>query len=240
MRTTLFALLALTLVLVAPMAAAYDTNVDLKKQGGDDAWDVAIVLAGDEHVTNTYDGYSSCHFDTKTIDSAGSNTVIHWETPTGSVGGDGIQDGEVIHVGFSTADHDADIVDSYWTDEDGARIFGSKILIVGGHIGRDRVRVTNNFPLVAEVSVRAATFDGALPLEVLNARNDELMAQLEPLGGPFILLPGDEMVLPFEMPAPDGGAVVVLIESQGDGSQAVAMNFQQQDFGTATVDADLP
>ena len=238
MRMILYVALALAVGLTAPFALAFDTNVDLKKSGGDDAFDIAIVLAGHENVTGTYDGYPSGRFQTKTIDKAGSNTVIHWEAPTGSVAGDGVQNGEVVHVGFSTGDGDAEIVDSYWTDEDGARIFGSTVLIVGGHVGRDWIGVTNRFPLVAEVNVRAVGLDAPMPLAELNAQNEELMALLEPVGGPLVLGPGETVELPLPDAAAGAAAVVVLIESQGPGSQAVAQNFQQRTFAESA--ADLP
>jgi len=231
MRRILYFGLGLSLLAVAPFVLAYDTNVDLKKQGGDTAWDVAIVLAGQEDTTDTYDGYPSGRFQTVTVDSAGANTVIHWENPTGSVAGDGITDGEVVHVGFSTADHDASIADSYWTDENGARIFGSTVLIVGGHVGSDWVTVENTFPMAADIrSIRVGTFPAPLPLADLNARNLALLDQLVPVSGPMILLPGDTVSFPLAVPAVPGGSVVLLVEASAPDSDAVAMTFQQRSF----------
>jgi hypothetical protein len=218
------------ILLLSPVAGAYDTNVDLRKQGGPKAWDVGIVLAGQENVGPTYNGYSDCRFGTVTIDNAGANTVIHWENPSGSTGGDGIDNGEVIHVGFSTSDHDATIVDSYWTDENGARIFGSTVVVVGGHIGRDWVRVENTFPVVAHVNeVRVGAFAAAWPLADLNARNPELLDQLQPVGGGFELAPGESVILPFDGGA-DAAAVVVMIDANAPDSDAAAINFIQDTF----------
>lgn len=211
----------------APVAGAYDTNIDLKKQGGDTAWDFAIVLEGDESVGPTFNGYTSGRFGTVTVDDAGANTVIHWENPSGSIAGDGIDSGEVIHVGFSTADHNAKVVDSYWTDENGARIFGSTVVIVGGHVGTGWVTLENPFPIVAHIGeVRAGAFDRAWALADLNAHNAELLDQLLPVGGGFELAPGEVVTLPIPAGA-DAGAVVVAIEATAPGSEAAVINFIQ-------------
>lgn len=231
MRRILSLCLGLSLLAAAPFVLAYDTNVDLKKQGGETAWDIAIVLAGHEDTTNTYDGFSTGHFQTVTVDSAGANTVIHWENPTGSIAGDGIDDGEVVHVGFSTADGDASIADSYWTDENGARIFGSTVLIVGGHVGSDWVAVENTFPMVADIrSIRVGTFAAALPLAALNAHNADLLAQLVQVSGPMTLPPGGTVSFSLPEQVAPGGSVVLLVEAGSPESQAVTMTFQQRSF----------
>ena len=55
-RLRIITLVALGLMTSA--ALAYDVNKDLQNVGSQPAYDVAVVLAGQENVTGHFDGYS--------------------------------------------------------------------------------------------------------------------------------------------------------------------------------------
>jgi hypothetical protein len=224
MRKTLITL-ALFSVLAGP-AAAYDCNIDLKNTGFRTAWDVAVVLEGQENVTGTYNGVfqSMCH------DRTGTDTILHWENPKGAPFDDGIQPGEEIHVGWSVADGNSRPRDMYWTDEFGRRIPGSKIMTVTGYIGTGGIVFSNGTPDYVVIGPPKYTVrDRAWALADLVVANAELMGALTPLAADSVTLaPGAELFVPYPAGGvPVGATVVSVYETTSPGGAAQARVFVQ-------------
>jgi hypothetical protein len=241
MRKTLFSVvLAAALSTSASHAAGpVDCNVDLRNLGPWTAYDVAIVLAGNEKIDGTYDGVAPyLHFRNFCQSTDGSTTTLHWQTPwnetTNTPGV--ITPGTTIHVGYSTPDNTSEILDAYWTDEDGGRIPGAGIAITGGHIDHSGVTISNS--LRSRISISNLRYnlygiDSRLPLGALVGANEQLMASLRPLGGTEVvtLNPGESLRVNFPSPVPDGfSALVVFTEESGDpktNAAAQALVFTQ-------------
>lgn len=222
---------AATLILalaVSPLAA-YDCNIDIKNTGTQVAWDVAVVLEGIENITRTFDGYSTGRFQTLTKNTSGPNTVLHWEHPTGSIAGNGIDPNEIIHVGWSTTDQNSHVVDMYWTGEEGERLFGSNIRVTLAQIIGNRVTFSHAFASAGvdlrhiRYSIRPHRWD--LPL--LNPSNATLMASLRPLESFLHLEPGDVVTLTIPEAVPAGAAVTLVYEAGSPDSDGLSTVFVQ-------------
>src|SRR5580704_2621458 len=122
---TRFLMLGLSMGLLAIAAQAYDVNKDLRNLGPA-AHDLAVVLSGPETIIAHYDGYPSGNFASFSNGLSGSNQLLRWQNFWD--GNDNrIENGQVIHVGWTTADHSSSILDMYWTDVCGNRIPGSVV-----------------------------------------------------------------------------------------------------------------
>jgi hypothetical protein len=114
-------------------AFGLDKNDDLTNLGPD-AYDLVIVLSGKETVKMEdkyhFDGYETGSrkgkFSSFSSGPEGSDTKLHWQKfddGTDKI----IQKDQTIHVGWTTEDHNHQVLDMYWTDESGEKIFGSII-----------------------------------------------------------------------------------------------------------------
>ncbi|MBU8898616.1 hypothetical protein KRR26_23680 [Corallococcus sp. M34] len=224
----------LAFLLAAQGAAAYDYNVDLRNTGTTTAYDVAVVLDGAETVTNTFDGYGSgawdgYFYDVSNQPTADGNTVIHWQNMWGN--NSPIPPGDQIHVGWSTSDCHSTIKDMYWTSKTGGRIRGSVILNVSTGISYptptrpvirfDHIYATEVAVRMELTNVRFAVVNQGLSLEGLTSANQELMAQLRPLGqGRFTLDPGQSISLDVPATVNAGQALVVVYDTGATAAKA--------------------
>lgn len=228
LRRFLRRLVPLLVAVSASSALAMDVNLDIVNQGVE-AWDFAVVLAGTENVTQTYNGFSDgVRFGNAAQIQVGSDKLIHWTNPTKP-----IKPGELFHIGWSTADHTSRIKDMYFTDKYGQRIKCSSTLIVGGHFSPVRPNViafTNTFDAATAIAVRAPRFmiaEQPLPLAVLTSRNAELMAQLRPLTGDFEVRPGETVEVELPIPVQPGQAVNLVYDVTGAGTDGQVLSFVQ-------------
>ncbi len=108
-------------------AFAYDVNKDITNLGPP-AYDLTVVLAGIENVTNNYNGNvvppNQGTFSSFAWGIVGGNTQLRWQYFWDGVN-NSIDHGQTIHVGWKTQDHSSNILDMYWTDGVGNQIPGS-------------------------------------------------------------------------------------------------------------------
>jgi hypothetical protein len=230
---------ATALGMTTSAAFAYDVNKDLRNIGTQPAYDVAVVLAGQENVTAHFDGYAGRRFGSFSSGPSGPNTLLHWQNLIEPGGNGRIDPNEVVHVGWSTADHSSHVLDMYWTDQSGNRIPGSIIFNITSDwtyesgfvaLSWDNIFETewgDRFPLdITEVAV--GVFPTPWPLSELNAQNEALNEALQPLpDGSFVLEPDQVITLPVPATVPTGGAVVVRYQVTGPGGAAFAVDWVQ-------------
>ena len=128
------ALSSVSLLAASSASADYCINKDLINLGPP-AYDIAVVITGNQPLTFHYDGDTGEQFAAPTVTLAGANEVIHWQNlnmthavvPTGTPGG-AIQ----IHIGWCTLMPN-DLVNMYWTDLSGAPLTTGWVDQVGGH-----------------------------------------------------------------------------------------------------------
>lgn len=260
MRLKSLAVLAVAFALPAATFAAqvgaggggvpgYDVNKDLKNLGPA-AYDVAIVLKGSETITNSMNGYPPGdpdrpgQFSSRTESIVGGNTVIHWEHMDDGTDNK-IDNGQTIHVGFSTADGNREILDIYWTNASGQRIRGSVVLDVYGKVtyGSNRLAwdLANSYAEQATVSnIRYAILSSPETLPGLGVGNQALAAALHPIDGTFVLAGGESTTIEIPGDVAPGSAVVLVYEVSGEGSAAVVTNFVQTVLPAAAAPADTP
>ncbi|MBU0640461.1 MAG: IPTL-CTERM sorting domain-containing protein [Planctomycetes bacterium] len=233
---------AMAIVMTASSALAYDVNKDLTNLGPK-AYDVAVLLAGSETVTDHYDGYPGGpyqgQFDTFTVEDSGGNTLLHWrgfDDGSDNV----INTGQTIHIGWSTEDHFSNILDMWWTDSAGNRIAGSVVLNItcnwtfsaaaqlaqaewcNIHLGGGSPRT------ITILHPHYAVFPEAIPLEDLNTQNTALAAALQPFSvSSFDVAYGDCATQDIPGAVPEGSAVVLRYEVEAGGSQAETLDFVQ-------------
>jgi hypothetical protein len=217
---------------------AYDYNKDLTNQGPE-AHDLAVVLAGNETVTSTYNGYHSGDkvgwFAPPAVTTGGGNTTIHWQGFRD--GGDNvIGTGQTIHIGWNTQDHQSNVVDMYWTDENGDRISGSIVYNITAKTVYISPWLTitweNGYGVPAGITIRNVHFairTDEIPLEELNTENQELENQMMPLTGveEFTIVNGETFAVTIPEEVPPGSFFVLRYNVDGPGSDAVALDFIQ-------------
>jgi hypothetical protein len=228
-RSILMNLMAL---LMAQGAFAYCANKDLKNLGPT-AYDLAVILSGNQNVTWTFDGYLSGpkvgKFGTVGIGPSGGNTKIHWQNFKDGTD-TAINTGQVIHVGWCTSGQ-SNVTNMFWTNQQGNPIPGSVVYnITSGWRYRTNFLVAvflNHFPVPVTISnVHWAAFPVPFGLDQINAENTELNAALQPVpgGAAFVVAPGEEVELPLPDIAP-GWALELRYEVRGSGSDAEAVDF---------------
>lgn len=230
-------LVAAMTLLGAGTGLAFDVNKDLKNLAGP-ALGICVELCGSETITETFDGYGGGPYKgtfgapSVTTNAAG-NTVICW-TGFKDGGNNVIDHGQVVHVGWSTADGNSRICDMYYTDGNGNRLPDSKIENITPKfppVNPGPITVTwenfNSQHLVFIQQVSFVVVPAPLPLADLNILNESLNSLMTPLpGGSFALAPGQS--LPMPLPAvPPGGAIILRYQVSGPGSSTDAIDFVQ-------------
>jgi hypothetical protein len=164
-------------------------NKDVRNETGMDAHGLKIVVSGQPEVLQNFDGVTNeNHFGRFTTEVIDGTTVLWWSEPLDPNGqARPIPDGEWVHIGYRL-NLPAEILEAYWTDENGDRI---------GDIGQPSQEVTRlpdgSFDLTITNDLRNgisvsfevtgyASVGHEIPLAQLNASNP-LFNNLTPLGG---------------------------------------------------------
>lgn len=232
MRKKIF-LALLTPFLFIHFSLAYDVNKDLKNLGPA-AYDIAVVLAGTESVVAHYDGYPWANFGGFSNGPIGPNHLLHWQYFWDGTD-NRIDNGQIIHVGWSTADHSSTVVDMYWTDQCGRRIPGSIVYNITSNWTYESSRRectatwTNHFdnePLVEISNIQFAVRPERYNLADLNGANEELVRSLQPLTDRRVTLCHGQT---FSASIPDSFAqnVVLVYDVNSRGSAAASRDFVQ-------------
>jgi hypothetical protein len=119
----------------------------------------------------------------------------------------------------------------YWTDKNGLRIPGSKIMLVTGHIGTGGIVFSNGTPdYVVVRNIRWALPTDRFALADLTLHNAALVSALAPFPGPesFTLAPGEVRVLPYATTVSPGSPVVAVYATSGAGTAASTLVFVQE------------
>jgi hypothetical protein len=232
METRKFVVAGLSL-LWAFSVLAYDVNKDLRNLGPA-AYDIAVVLAGNESIIGHYDGYPSGKFASFSHGPHGANYRLHWQHFWD--GNDNrIDNGQVIHVGWSTADHASSVLDIYWTDQCGERIAGSVVYnITSGWTYESSSGVchatwNHNFAgesLVEISNIQFATSFDSYALADLNGQNRVLAQNLRPLHDGNVTLCNNQS---FSIAIPEslGRSVVLVYDVNARDSSAQSRDFVQ-------------
>jgi hypothetical protein len=188
-------IIGMVLILSAPLVA-YDVNKDIHNRKNPSAYDVAVILKGTETVTAHFDGYTAGtkrgRFGTFTWGPDGANTKLHWQSFTDG-DNNAIDSCQTIHIGWSTGDHNSEILDMYWTDIAGQRIPGSSLYNITTnwtYASLDLYLQWHNVftpdggsgDTIKVITVYYAELDNAIPLDSLNTENPTLASQLQLIG----------------------------------------------------------
>jgi hypothetical protein len=234
MKLSLALVLSSVSLLAASSASAdYCINKDLINLGPP-AYDIAVVITGNQPLTLHYDGETGEQFAPPTVTLSGANEVIHWQNlnmthaviPTGTPGG-AIQ----IHIGWCTLMPN-NIVNMNWTDLSGAPISTGWVDQVGGHSSASSTNGVqwDNASAHSFVINRIyyALFPTPWTLSQLNRHNTVLAGQLVPLpGGSSVpLSPGGSVTLTVPS-ARSGQWIVLRYGVSGPGSQAQVNDYVQ-------------
>jgi hypothetical protein len=214
---------------------AYDQNKDLKNEGPD-AYDLTVVLRGEENITDHYDGYHSGSkkgwFETFRQGPDGSgNTNVEWDSFVDE-DDDIINTDQVIHIGWTTedeGDEGGDIKDMYWTDQNGDRVdesvvynmdsgyrYGSPLSVFWANhfdpaVGGQQTMTLSN--------VKFAISQYRIPLDSLNFENAYLAGLFQDLPGParFDVPYGDTIFVQIPVRVPSQCALVLRYEVWASG-----------------------
>jgi len=169
-------------------SADYCINKDLVNLGPP-AYDIAVLITGNQPISFHYDGGTGAIFTSFTTTPSGANELLHWQNfngtnapiPTGSGSGPA-----QVHVGWCTVSPN-NILNMFWTDAFGAQIPGSIVDQVGGHASASStpgVQWDNasNHPITVS-HVYYAIFSTRIALGLLNHDNRTLAAALQPVPG---------------------------------------------------------
>lgn len=248
----------LPLIALAALAAAHAdahagrcVNKDLKNLGPT-AYDVAVVLSGNQYIPWHYDGYAlgtgngkEGVFSSFSVAAPGSDTLLHWQDFWDGVD-TAINTGQTIHIGWCTSGKSS-IRNMYWTDRNGRPLPLSIIYNIVPWYSQDaagfsRAVFVNLFgrPIFIR-KLAIAVVPVALPLDRLNTENGELAAAMQPVpGGEGILVDAGARV---EIPLPGvnlGDTVVARFSVDGSEGSAEALDFVQaivEDAAAATAGA---
>jgi len=198
-------MVALTLVLAlgagARLASATKCNIDLTNTGTVTAYDAAVVLPGTQTVSETYNGGPMddvFHAGPLPPIVTGGNTTLHWSNPTSPYFPSSTVQG---HIGYTPSSGKCDLVDFYWTGQNGQRLPGSQIPYVQVHVGGGLISFTNNSTFsVALTNVRGAQLTSSIPLSALNRGNTSLGQSLVSLGSDTNLPSGASIHFPWPWP----------------------------------------
>jgi hypothetical protein len=194
---------------------SYDVNKDVRNTTDYPAYGFKIVLRGTPVLFSHYDGIPHQRgfhtFDHPVVSAAeGQTTVLYWSDPVNTAGmPEPIPHLEWVHVGYRL-DRCAEILEAYWTDQDGGLIPGGKVNQVPQiftWVGRDfRITLKNTLrdrsPVTVEVS-GYRLWEGRMGLENLNGSNPEMNTGFYPVPdaeGEITLGPGESKTLQFSIP----------------------------------------
>ncbi len=227
-------------------AFAYDVNKDITNICAP-AWDLTVVLAGIENVTNHYDGNvvppNQGIFNNFAVGIVGGNTQLRWWNFFDGIN-NVVDPQQIIHVGWTTQDHSSNVIDMYWTGPGDERlqippdynitIDWTKTAPQAFIVTWNNIFAPAGWPIVpiTIANVNFAVLPGAVPLALLNAQNAALAALFVPLPGgvnfvvPPFPVPG--VTLPIPAVVPVGSVVVVRYDVTAPGSSCmIATDYVQ-------------
>ncbi|HEV7519279.1 MAG TPA: hypothetical protein VGR07_23565 [Thermoanaerobaculia bacterium] len=225
----------LVLAVTTSASADYCINKDLVNLGPT-AYDLGVLITGNQPLSWRYDGYPAALFHNFSIVPAGANEFLHWQNVNGSNAP--ILTGNLVHVGWCTVKPNS-IVDMWWTDKSGGRVTGSVVYESYVHQSNNPRpgAIWNNLfanPLVVS-NVSFALSNTAWSLDQLNRENSVLASQLAPLPGgtSFQVAPGRsvELAIPNAVP---GQWLVLRYSVNGSGSQAETVDYAQLPISAIT------
>jgi hypothetical protein len=223
------ALFVVSLFAARSASADYCINKDLVNLGPP-AYDIAVLISGNQPVTFHFDG----GFANITVTPSGTDELIHWQNlngvnaviPTGS----GNNPGQ-IHVGWCTVNPN-NILNMYWTDLSGAPMPTGSVDQVGGHSSGSSTQGVqwdnaSNHPITVK-HVYYASFPTRWDLGQLNRSNRALAAALRavPEGTSLTIAAGRSAMIPLPG-VKSGDWVVVVHDVTGERSQAAVTDFVQ-------------
>jgi hypothetical protein len=223
----------LSLLAARSASADYCINKDLVNLGPP-AYDIAVLITGNQPITFHYDGWTGMVFNTFTPTLSGANELLHWQNlnginapiPTGSGSGPA-----QVHVGWCTLSPN-NILNMYWTDLSGAQIAGSIVDQVGGHAsGSSTAGVqwdnATNHPITVS-HVYYARFSTRWDLGQLNRNNTSLKNALLPVSGGTSIIIAAGRSATLSLPGVKSGDwVVVVHDVTGSQSKAAVTDFVQ-------------
>ncbi len=233
--TSLFTLAALSCSCTGAFAGSYgsyDVSKCLKNEGPT-AHGLVVVLEGTELVIDHHDGSFSANFLSFQCTLDSPNTVLRW-MDFRDADNFAIDTDQVVCIGWSTRDESSHVLDMYWTNEWGNRIYDSTVYnttsgwaYYSPHL---TLELENLQPQPAIIrDIRLGVVDVPFALADLNDGNPLLDDALEPVpGGEFILAdPGVPIEVPVNRPIPEGYTVILRYEMEAADSAAEATDFIQ-------------
>ena len=216
-RLVISALMAVLVQGAACMAQrTYDVNKDVHNGTDHPAYGFTIVLQGTPQLLSHFDGYpTKWRFRTFEKSIVGETTVLYWSDPLNGAGAPvPIPYCNWVHIGYRL-DRPADILEAYWTDQNG-------VVLPGGQIPQPTqtmdLQIVNNRTLSTSLTIKNALrngltvtvnvagyrlWDGQLGLDVLNGENPTLTSGLTPVPGAegeITLTPGQSKTFRAEVP----------------------------------------
>lgn len=224
---------ALALSFAASASADHCINKDLINLGPT-AYDIGVVITGNQPLTWRYDGYPNAKFTNFTAVPAGTNTFLHWRNLNGTDAP--ILLGDLVHVGWCVK-NSFNFVDMFWTTKAGGRVPGSVVYNLTTKTtyfnGVRRLVLSHRFdtanPIVVS-DIHVAVTSAPFPLAELNRENQVLASQLAPLpGGESVTIPpGGTVEIPLPVDAAPGSWLLTRFSVSGPGTQARSTDYEQQ------------
>jgi hypothetical protein len=214
-------------------SADYCINKDLDNLGPP-AYDIAVLITGNQPISWHYDGSTGAIFSSFTTTPSGPNELLHWQNlngtnapiPTGT-GGLPAQ----VHIGWCTASPN-NILNMNWTDLSGAPIPTGIVDQVGGHAAPNSTpgviwdNTTNHQITVSHVYY--ARFATRWDLGQLNRNNRALAAALIAVPGGTSLPIDARKSATLTLPnVKTGDWVVIVHEVTGVKSTGAVTDFVQ-------------
>lgn len=186
MKRFVYSILAIVLIygtICMAQVRYLSINKDVLNATGSDAHGLKIVLKGQYTVMQRFDGFPNAnHFGDfkEDVDVENDETILWWHDPRGENDEPRpIPDGEWVHIGYRL-NLPAEILEAYWTDENGDCI-GYNIIqqptqevIFDPYNPNLELKITNNLQNGMSVSfemVGYAVVEQEIPLAELNALN---------------------------------------------------------------------
>ncbi len=181
---------------------SFDVNKDVHNGTDHPAYGFTIVLRGTPQLLGHFDGFpTKRHFHTfqpNIVGAAeGQTTVLHWSDPRNPADApEPVPYCNWVHVGYRL-DLPADILEAYWTDQNGAALLGGQIpqptqipdiQIVDNRMLSASLTLKNALRHNQTVTVKVSGYrlwNGQLNLDMLNAENPTMSSG-------FTLIPGAE------------------------------------------------
>lgn len=221
----------LALSLAASASADHCINKDLINLGPT-AYDIGVMITGNQPLTWRYDGYWGSRFSNFTAVPAGTNTFLHWRNLNGTDAP--ILLGDLVHIGWCVK-NPFNFVDMFWTTLAGGRVPGSVVYNLTTGVtyygGRRRLVLRHQFdtahPMVVS-NINIAVASAPFPLAELNRENQVLASQFAPLpGGESVTIPPGGTVEIDLPPYVTSGHLVLRYSVDGVGNASQSTDYYQ-------------